>query len=276
MTTLQLLISTIDNGIDRVAGLVLPPAEGIGYVVSWQHSAGKPATELPPELKRPDITVTHLDGRGLSRNRNNALSHASADICLIADDDCRYSLERLRAVVDTFDCYPDVDLAAFRMESRDEQRSYPDRSFALDNPPRGYMAYSVEIAFRRTAIAGRVQFNPHFGLGAERFHCGEEEIFVHDALEAGLVARFFPVTVVTHDGATTDHARAGQREVLQGKGAYLYIGYRPKMFLYPFPIARRLKRLYGVPFFYALRHMFAGLAYIITHPHIARAGQLKQ
>ena len=36
--TLQLLICTIDRGIDQVAQLLLPTATDISYVVSWQHS----------------------------------------------------------------------------------------------------------------------------------------------------------------------------------------------------------------------------------------------
>ena len=42
MTTLQLLISTIDDGIKLVSEMVLEPIDGVGYVISWQrkHQAG--------------------------------------------------------------------------------------------------------------------------------------------------------------------------------------------------------------------------------------------
>ena len=87
--TLQLLICTIDGGIQQVAQLVLPPAPDISYVVSWQHSSPDDERTLPVALVRDDIQVYHLEGRGLSRNRNNCLRHATGDICLICDDDCR-------------------------------------------------------------------------------------------------------------------------------------------------------------------------------------------
>lgn len=276
MTTLQLLISTIDEGIDRVRSLVLPQREGVGYVISWQHSAPEKPRHVPQALQRPDIVITHLQGRGLSRNRNNALAHATADICLLADDDCRYTREGLQTLIDVFDNHPDIQLATFQMRSAGEKRTYPARSFSLNSPPRGYMAYSIEIAFRREAVQGVIRFNEHFGLGAERFHCGEEEIFLHDALHAGLSGRFFPITVVTHDDVTTDHIRVRERGVLMAKGAYLYIGYPAKMFLYPFPIAWRLKKNYDVPLLRSLRYMFSGLAYIIFHPSIAKAGRIAE
>ena len=36
--TLEILISTLDDGINGVAAMLLPKREDIGYLVSWQHS----------------------------------------------------------------------------------------------------------------------------------------------------------------------------------------------------------------------------------------------
>ena len=269
--TLELIISTIDDGIHRVARLPLEPAPEISYLVSWQHSAPGDHT-VPEALRRPDVRVVHLDGRGLSRNRNNCLRHAAGDICLVADDDCRYTLERLRAVVKTFADSPGLDLAAFRMESAHVEKRYPPNRCRLGTHLTGYAPTSFELAFRRASVQGRLRFNEHFGLGAPLFHCAEEEIFVHDALLLGLRCEFVPTTIVVHDHPTSDASRVTDDGNLMARGAFLYIGYRGKMLLYPFPIARRLHRRYGVPFGHTLAMLYKGLFHILRHPSMARAG----
>ena len=273
--TLQLLICTIDRGIDQVTQLILPPAADISYVVSWQHSTTDEHRDVPASLLRDDVQVFHLEGRGLSRNRNNCLRHASADVCLICDDDCRYTASGLQAILDTFVSHPDTDLATFVMQNPYCSKPYPTPSLDLTHRPKGYYPTSFEIAFRLQSVQGRLQFNEHFGLGAELFHCCEEEIFIHDAQSLGLHCHFYPITIVEHDHPTTDASRATTPGVLLGKGAYLYIGYRPKMLLYPWPIAWRLHKQHGVSFGYGLRYLYKGLFYILRHRDKATAGIIK-
>ena len=273
--TLQLLICTIDRGIDQVTQLILPPAADISYVVSWQHSTTDEHRDVPASLLRDDVQVFHLEGRGLSRNRNNCLRHASADVCLICDDDCRYTASGLQAILDTFVSHPDTDLATFVMQNPYCNKPYPTTSIDLKHRPKGYYPTSFEIAFRLQSVQCRLQFNEHFGLGAELFHCCEEEIFIHDAQSQGLHCHFYPITIVEHDHPTTDASRATTPGVLMGKGAYLYIGYRPKMLLYPWPIAWRLHKHHGVSFGYGLRYLYKGLFHILRHRDKATAGIIK-
>ena len=90
---IEFLICTLDEGVHQIKALLMPVQPRISYLVSWQHSAeqsesrtnGSATTQtrkypLPEWLKeRPDVRVVHLAGRGLSRNRNCALSHAQGD-----------------------------------------------------------------------------------------------------------------------------------------------------------------------------------------------------
>ena len=146
--TLEVLIITLDEGINNIPAMLLEPREGIGYLVSWQHSDGK-EQDVPNELQRPDVEVHHLAGRGISRNRNNCLRHATADVCLIADDDCQYTHEQLQAVIDTFIQHPDVDIATFRYSSDNNSKIYPAQSINLATLPKGYYVSSIELAFKR-------------------------------------------------------------------------------------------------------------------------------
>lgn len=258
--TLQLLISTIDEGINRVSGMLLTPREGISYLVSWQHSEGDSHGDMPAALVRDDVTVVHLQGRGLSRNRNNCIKHATADVCMICDDDCTYTHEQLATVALTFATNRKVDVATFKAIGTNT--SYPEKAFDLSEKAKNYHVTSFEIAFRRKSVQGKLEFNELFGLGAPELHCGEEEVFIHDAIESGLNCKYFPAVTVTHHGETTSTTRVGDPGTLKARGAYLYIAYHPSMIPRVFIISYRLHRDHGVPFFKAVRNMLSGIAYI--------------
>lgn len=265
--TLQLLISTIDQGINNVAQLVLDPQENISYLVSWQHSNNE-KIDLPNELKRDDVEIHDLAGRGLSRNRNNCLRHATGDLLLIADDDCRYTHERLQQVIDTFENNPQVDIATFQFTNNRHDKQYSTTSQDLTTFPKGYYVSSIEIAFRREKVQGILAFNEHFGLGAEPFHCGEEQIFIRSAIDKGLSCRFFPITVATHTRPFMDIERDKEPGNLMTYGAELQLYHPRTKHLRTLLKAWRLWRHRNVPFFYALNHMHIGMKYIKSHPEI--------
>lgn len=259
--TLEILISTIDAGINNVASMLLEPREGIKYLVSWQHR-DEGEYKLPDALVRDDVAVVHLQGVGLSRNRNNCLKNATGDVCLIADDDCRYTHEELSCIALTFATHRSVDVATFKAHGL--LTPYPDKSFNLKEPHKGYHVSSIEIAFRRESVQGKLWFNELFGLGAPVLHCAEEEVFIHDALEMGLNCVFFPAFVVSHDAPSTSVSRAYDPGILMARGAYLYIAYRDSMIPRAALMAYRVSRDGKVSLFKALKYIFKGISYYRT------------
>lgn len=265
--TLEILICTLDEGIAQIAPMLLPQREGIGYLVSWQHSDDKEIA-LPKALKRNDVKICYLAGRGLSRNRNNCLRHATADVCLIGDDDCRYTHEQLQAVIETFAQNPAVDIATFRYSSEGFTKHYPSTSQDLSTFPKGYYLSSIELAFRRESVQGKLWFNEHFGLGAEVFHCGEENIFMHSAIEKGLNCRFFPITIVADQEPLVTIERDKEPGTLMTYGAELQL-YKPgTKYLRTLLKAWRLNKQRNVPFFHAVKYMLKGINHITRHPEI--------
>lgn len=268
--TLEILICTLDEGIEKIAGMLLPQHRDIGYVVSWQHSEGKENYFLPPELNRHDVKVFNLNGRGLSRNRNNCIKHATADVCLIADDDCRYTHERLQALIQSFENNPTVDIAVFQFEGVGSTKYYPQHTFNLKSFPKGYFVSSIEIAFKREKVQQKLWFNENFGLGAAVFHCGEEHIFIQDALSAGLTCQFFPVTIVSENDSTISISRDKEPGTLMAHGAILEL-FHPKTKLVRMALkGYRLWHNRNVPFFKALKHMKKGSTYIKSHPEMRK------
>lgn len=221
--TLDITICTYGpDGLKRVAAMILPPMPGVGYIVSWQMPGETATLPLPPALQRPDIRVSQIDSIGLSANRNNAISLASADIIYIADDDICIYPDGLRAVLDTFEAMPQLDIAALRYVGTDAKR-YPDTTFDLRRPPRGYYLSSIELCFRRRVFDSGLRFSTLLGIGAPVLGAGEEANIVHRALCRGFVGRFFPITIARHDGLSTGNHDFNPRAIMAEGASHSYL-----------------------------------------------------
>lgn len=269
MLTLDILICTLNAGIHRVGDVLLPAQPGVHYVISWQRDGYD--CLIPANLQRNDVTITKLSGRGLSRNRNNAVDHSTADICLIADDDVTYSPNSFRAIISTFEANPSLDVATFRSASTSEKKLYPDYSFSLDKPAKNYYVSSIEIAFRRSSITGKLRFNELLGLGAPVLHAGEESVFIIEAVRYGLDCRFFPITIVTHNHPTTGLNYEQTPGTIMAQGAYICIAYRDHTAPIRYVLkAWRMSRSTGTGFFRALFYITKGATYARRHLNILK------
>lgn len=248
--TLDVLICTFGpGGLKLVEAMELPQVEGVRYIVSWQEHGN-----VPEHFNRPDLEVHRLDLKGLSNNRNNAFAHSQADICLIADDDLKYTAGQLQAVIKTFEDNPDLDIAAFRYEGADA-KAYPFAETPLFPYPKGYFASSIELAMRRGL---GLRFDPRFGLGGELFTLGEEDVMLLEARRRGLNCRFFPIVITRHEGLTTGLRRMTDPKALAGTGAVISLLY-PRTFLLRIPLkAWRMWRGGQASFFKALGHGLRG------------------
>ena len=210
--TLDILICTVSDRLSRIPGMLLPMNPAVRYIVSVQHTCPQSGVIIPEELRsRADVTVSLLQGLGLSRNRNNALSLATADICLLADDDNLYLPEHISNILDTWQSNPDADIITFQAQKHNGELLHPY--------PAPYVC-SVEITFRlQSVLSAELRFNENFGLGSPLLCAGEEEVFISDARRAGLKVMFMPKVIVRTDGATTGRALIGNRRLQITKGA---------------------------------------------------------
>lgn len=218
---LQVLICTFGKaGIRRIAEAGHPRIPGVEYIVSWQ--LGDSEGNIPEDLQRDDFRILLSDSRGLSRNRNITLDAASAPICLIADDDLKYNHDVFRKIIDVFKADPQLDIAAFRYSGGD-RKHYPDHEFDLRRPPKGYYITSFELAFRRKRIAASgIRFDLRFGIGAQ-FPSGEENVWLHQLLQAGMKGKFFPITIANHEALTTGSRLGADPQFIRTKGAVMRI-----------------------------------------------------
>lgn len=258
---LEVLIATYSpEGIRRVAAMNLPQLPHVRYLVSWQKSEGEPI--IPEVASREDIRVMRFNEKGLCKNRNHLLQHATGDVLLMADDDLHYEENGLRAVLSVFENNKDLELAQFKYEGADGKQ-YPDEECSLNPEPKGLWTSSIEIALRRKGRGGTLRFDERFGLNSEYLQAGEEEIFMHAARNKGLNMRFYPIIIAVHPAISTGFREVSSPGVLAAIGASYYLRYR----IFP-AFLRCVIRSYRIclhgesGFLHNLKHQLKGMQYI--------------
>lgn len=260
--TLDVIIATLGpDGIARVASMQLPELQNVNYIVSWQEPGDTP---IPSSLLRPDIHIHTLTGRGLSRNRNNALEHSGADIRLIADDDLSYTPGALRAVIEAFESRPDMDMACFMYDGPDN-KTYPAAECDLRHIPKNYYVTSFEMAMRNRGSASALRYDERFGLGSRRFTLGEENELLHRVRLMGLTVRFIPIVITRHSTLTSGNRNIHDHRAHAAQGALIAIEY-PCTWPLRVPLkAWRLWRAGQSPFFPTLIHGLRGSLWSIFY-----------
>lgn len=199
---LDVLICTFNASIGGVEAVLLPPRDDVRYKISHQYTDGVYGAVPEWIAGREDVEVSVIDGRGVSANRNNALSMATADICLISDDDVRYRAEYFDAIIDWHERLSGADVIVGQIETLEGEppyKSYADDVRRLGKRDVRYIS-SVEISFKRLAVVGReIRFDERFGLGSTLYgRGGEENAFIADCLGAGLDVQYVPSVFVHH------------------------------------------------------------------------------
>ncbi len=200
---IQILISTTAQRLQNVHQVLLPPADGVSYVVSCQGVTGV----MADPFQRGDVTFLTMKEMGLSRNRNNCLTHATGDILLLADDDEQLVPATVMAMERHFAEHPAWDIIQYRIGGIGKK--YPSDYYS-----------SVELAMR-ASVAKVLRFDPRFGLGSECLACGEEEVFIHDARRHGFIVGAMPQTICHIEGETTGTRFVDDEGVQRAKGAVL-------------------------------------------------------
>lgn len=131
--------------------------------------------------------------KGLSKSRNIAIANATADYCLIADDDLVYKDKYEEAVIKYFTDNPDVSILRFKVNGIERPlKKYPSQSGRIGR--REIMKVSsVEIAFKLKDIKS-IRFDELIGAGA-KYKMGEENAFLMECYRKNLMIKYVNYTI---------------------------------------------------------------------------------
>ena len=221
---IQVLISTYGpDGPYKIAALPHAPYPGVEYLIGWQNHDNRP---VPKQIsEREDFRVIRLESKGLCNNRNALLEEADADLTVISDDDLSYRASHFENLIKGVETFPNADFYAFRYQSKDYPKSYPDKSFDLNKPPKVYFVTSMELVFNRKKItrdfgnADMVRLNPYFGVNGDIFGSGEEDILVKRLLRKGMKGMYVPADICENTQSTTGEREMDTAPFIFAKGA---------------------------------------------------------
>lgn len=262
-TKLQILICTYGDSPCHLHNKMMPQIEGVSYLICWQMPTEQTAPHINKLSERDDIEVLTFSDKGLSKNRNHALDAASAPYILIADDDTTFIESGLREIIDTFDNDSSLDFATFRLRMPEDHRPTPPDKHPLSQPWKGYYFCSPEIALRLESVRRiGARFSEILGIGSPRCTAGEEEVFAHKLLRAGLYGIFRDVFIVEHPNLSTGSTKATDPAFLRSKGVVLsylhsFVSAMLRLPLYAYRSkASTLKALWWMldGYIYGLRH----------------------
>lgn len=225
MAKLDVLICTLDKGIVRIQDNLLAPCENIHYIVSFQYSEERFLELIPKALtERRDVTFIKLKGKGLSANRNNALKRADSELVIFADDDTRFNERDFQNVIKVMDENLDVDIAFFQATTYTGRllKDYPRMPLDMREYAQKTNISAIEMVCRRNRIQNKLFFDERFGLGTTFLTCGEEIIWLIDALNLGLKMRYFPIKMVETSTMLKQRMIYVDVGVQRAKGAIAY------------------------------------------------------
>lgn len=130
--------------------------------------------------------------RGLSRSRNMAIANATADVCLICDDDEVLCDDYYDTIVRSYETNFGFSFLTFNL--RDRYRTFPSKSHRIGFIGALQLA-SWQITFKREDIlTHNLSFDIEMGAGVT-MGGSEENKFILDCLHSGLKGKYMPTII---------------------------------------------------------------------------------
>lgn len=158
--------------------------------------------------------------RGVGVNRNLALMYASADICLMADDDVVYYNDYQEIVLREFRQHPDADVFIFHFDTNSERKQVrykkTKKCGRFARQPWG----GIRIAFRLSSVRkANIHFTTLFGGGCI-FPSGEDSMWLLEAKRKGLTFYVSKETIGKVSFAVSTWFTGFNEKFFYGKGAF--------------------------------------------------------
>ncbi len=193
---LQILISAVNKKSDDMPGKMKIESDAI--IVNQLIGDG---TDMEPEGERSigyddmDVRIITKREKGVGLSRNTGIDNSDHELIQFGDDDIVYNEGYAGAIVDEFDAHPEADVLLFNVKAQPGRETYWNSDYSKVswyNYGR-YAAYAICLR-RQKLIDSGVRFSLLFGGGAPYMN-GEDSLFLHDCLKAGLNIYRTPVEI---------------------------------------------------------------------------------
>lgn len=183
---LQMLISAVDKTPDNLIRDMKVESDAV--LVNQIKGDGKADTiRQDMELDGKRITVVTMIGqKGVGLSRNTAIDNSDKEIIQFADDDIVYDSGYSQKIVEEFDNHKEADVILFNVQAQPGRETYFNTDYkrvSWYNYGR-YPAYAI-CARRERLVENNIRYSTLFGGGAPYMN-GEDSLFLHDCLKAGL------------------------------------------------------------------------------------------
>lgn len=217
--TIDIIISTYKNRINRLNNFLFKPKEGINYIIIHQIQQDDERWDSDVYNSNTHVEYYPFKENGLAKSRNRGIQNSKSDIILLVDDDIQLKYENLNKLVECFKHNNHVDIITFQSEQANGNLRKQYRDFKYFHNQKTIAGVSsIEIAFRRSSVMNKqIRFDERFGLGAA-FPVSEEYIFLSDCLKNKLKILYVPLALSIHK----DNESTGSKyteELIRAKGA---------------------------------------------------------
>lgn len=150
------------------------------------------------------VKLVSTDSRGLSRNRNIALSHANqnADFIIFSDDDLVFNDGYEKLIIDEFEKHPEAEAIKFNIHDLSKSRKISMKQIQkFEKATKRNMSSSGVCGLvikSDTMKRYNLHFHENFGSGSENY-CGEDTIFLMEMIEKKIQFYRSPVDIAGID-----------------------------------------------------------------------------
>lgn len=141
-----------------------------------------------------NVNYINTTDRGLSKSRNLAIQEATAEYCLLCDDDEVLENDYIDKIENAFSAYPDADILCFIV--RREGKKYPVKRQNVNYLNSLHISSVQMVVKRESIIKYNVKFDENFGAGSPN-GAGEENIFMFDCLKKNMKIYYVPIVIGT-------------------------------------------------------------------------------
>lgn len=171
--------------------------------------------------------------RGVGKNRNIAILFSSSKYLLFADDDLQYHDDYADTITNAFEKIPKADIIVFDLKEINYSNMSHVKHRRIKKIGRvrwyNFMRYSTpNIAIKRDSLLKNSLFFSLLYGGGAKYHCGEDTLFLREALRKKMRIYKYPAYIATSDKSTSTWFKGYTEKYFIDQGV-IYANLFPKL-----------------------------------------------